>query len=772
MRHIKNFQIAVPTEMVLKYIDMLYKKVSVGLSLLLLILWQNLKAQQSENFVKGRVTVEADSNSTLPFGGVKVYWLETQVGVYTDEKGEFSLERSNKTEKLVFSYAGYQSDTLATKGQHIIYVSLQQDMTLGEVQITSRKKTTEISYTDPLKTENISEQELLKAACCNLSESFETNPSVDVSFTDAITGTRQIQMLGLSGPYTYVTQENMPDVQGLSAMYGLTFTPGTWIESMQLIKGTGSVVNGFESIAGQINVELRKPETADRLYLNGYFNEGGRLELNANLAHRFLNQKWSTVLLLHGKNNSIKQDRNDDGFLDNPVDDHFIFLNRWKFTADNGIRFQAGVKGTYINSTSGQTDFQPDIDAKTRNSWGMALNLKRLEGWAKLGKVYQEKPWKSFGIQLSGARHEQDSYFGFNEYVATQNRLYVNTIYQGIIDNTQHNFKVGTSFQYDAYNERLNQTSFDRTEIVAGAYGEYTYTYLDRFTAVGGIRIDHHNLFGTFFTPRMHLRYAITDQSVIRVSVGRGQRTAQIFAENNGLLASSRQFVISGDDSNRPYGLDAEVAWSYGFNFTQNFLLDYREGFVSVDFYRTVFNNQIVIDLDQNPQEVLFYNLEGESYANSIQAQIDYEVLRRLDMRLAYRWLDVKTTYSGELLSNPLMSTHRAFVNFAYHTRNYWDFDLTINWQGAKRIPFTGSNPEAFQLSDRSPDFVIFNTQVSKKWFEKYELYLGVENLLNFVQSNPILSSEDPFSPYFDSSLIWGPVFGRNTYIGFRYRIK
>jgi len=642
---------------------------------------------------------------------------------------------------------------------------------LDELQIVHREKSTKIGYLEPLKVEKIGQKELVKAACCNLSESFETNPSVDVSFTDAVTGTRQIQMLGLAGPYTQITREVMPDVRGLSAIYGLTYIPGTWVEGIQLIKGTGSVSNGYESIAGQINVELWKPETMDKLYLNGYANGKGRVEANANVKIG-INDQWGTAFLLHGSNASFKHDRNDDGFLDNPLSRNYLLLNRWEFHGPQGGHFQFGVKGTSIDKVGGQVAFDPETDTGRTDHWGMDLLTRRLEGWAKIGKINPRKTWQSTGLQLSGVTHHQDSWFGLNKYQAVQTSFYANLIFQSIIGNTNHTFRTGAGVQYDDYEETLNREDYDRTEIVPGAFFEYTYNPFDKFILVAGIRADYHNLFGPFLTPRVFVRYPITDRTILRLAGGRGQRTANILAENNAVLATSREIIIEGDDPDKPYGLDPEVAWNYGVNLTQNFTLDYRSGVISIDFYRTHFENQVVMDYDFNPQQVLFYNLDGKSFSNSFQVQLDYEVINRLDLRIAYRWYDVKTTYRDQLLQKPLISQHRGFLNLGYETRKYWKFDFTLNRQGKKRIPDLSSNPEEYQLEAYSPAYFLVNAQISKAWRESFEVYLGVENLFDFKQKNPILSSEDPFSPYFDSSLIWGPIFGRNIYLGFRYKIK
>ncbi|WP_422360546.1 TonB-dependent receptor [Reichenbachiella sp.] len=728
-------------------------------------------AQSSRPPVKGKVFELGENGDEIPLVGANIYWLGTTKGAPTDADGKFNLDRVSGTDQLVASYIGYQNDTLRASDNQELSIQLLPDVTLDEVEVEYRQKTVQIDYLNPLKSELISEKELLKAACCNLSESFETNPSVDVSFTDAVTGTRQIQMLGLAGPYTQITRENMPDVRGLSAIYGMVYIPGTWIESIQLNKGAGSVVNGYESVAGQINVELRKPEKSDKLYANLYANEGGRFEANLNWS-QMVGENWSTAVLLHTKANAIERDRNKDGFLDNPLSQHFIGLNRWKYIGENGLMMQFGVKGTYIDNLGGQVDFDPDRDRGTTNYWGMNLLTKRYEAWTKIGEVYIEQPWKSVGLQISGVYHDQDSYFGLNEYDADQQSFYGNFIYQSMIGNTDHQFKTGASIQYDRYDEVLNTNDYGRTEVVPGAYFEYSYSFLDKFNAMAGFRVDHHNLYGTFMTPRVHLRYALTDQTVLRASVGRGQRTASVLAENIGVFASSRQILVQGDGSDKPYGLDAEVAWNFGINLTQEFRLDYRDGSFSVEYYRTNFENQIVVDLDQSPQQVAFYNLNGESYSNSFQTQVDYEILKFVDMRIGYRWFDVNTTYGDVTLQKPLVSAHRAFLNLGYETRSDWKFDYTFNWQGEKRIPYTGSNPSDYQLQQKSPDFYLMNVQVTKSWSERFEVYVGVENLLNYRQENPILASEDPFGDYFDSSLVWGPIFGRNTYAGLRYRIK
>ena len=672
---------------------------------------------------------------------------------------------------LLCSYASQaQNDTI-------------QKQELDEFIIKQRQKTTTINMLDPIKSEKIGSKELLKAACCNLSESFETTPSVDVGFTDAVSGYKQIQMLGLASAYTSITRENVPDNRGLASYTGLTFTPGTFVESMQLSKGTGSVVNGYESVAGQINVEWRKPfeEKEEKWHFNLYQNTQGRTE--GNIVHRLmLNDHLSTNFFLHGKGQWLKFDQNNDGFLDQPLDKQFVGANRWFWFGDNGWEVQGGVKGVYVDNVGGQMDYEEGQEVAKGKPWGFELNMRRLEAWAKIGHIFKNKPATSMGLQLSGIYHTQDSKYGFKNYDATQKSFYANLIYQSIIGNTQHVIKGGLSTLVDNYDEMFENytdtsmisifpTNYKRTEVVPGAFVEYSYNPSQKFNIVAGLRGDYHNIFGFFATPRLHIRYAPAERSVFRASVGRAQRTANIFAENMGFMANARGFVIMRPQTGKAYGLNPEVAWNYGANFTQKFRLNYRDGSFSVDYYYTDFKNQIVVDLDADPHQVQFYNLAGKSYAHSFQAQLDYELIRNLDLRLAYRWYDVQTTYGNELKQKPLINPHRAFANIGYETRNHWKFDYTVQWIGPKRVPERHSH--ANNLDEYySPSYVLMNAQISKSWNkERFEVYIGSENLTNYMQHRPITSAENPYSSDFDASLIWGPVMGRNIYGGLRYKI-
>ncbi|MFZ5941129.1 MAG: TonB-dependent receptor domain-containing protein [Bacteroidota bacterium] len=723
---------------------------------------------------KGMVTgyvYETDSRGRkLPLPGANVYWVGSKKGTISDEKGVFSLPMEAEAHMLVLSYVGYGSDTLHVHEPSDLEFGFKKTRTLDEVKIVYRIKPTTFSFDSPYHIQEMNQKELTKAACCNLSESFETNPAVDVSYTDAVTGTRQIELLGLAGPYVQITRENMPDVRGLSSLFGLTYTPGPWIEGIQLNMGTGSVVNGYEGISGQINVELKKPEEGERFYFNLYGNDAGRTEASANVALRF-NEHLSTAFLLHGNYLPFKMDRNGDGFLDHQTGSQFIGINRWKFHNEKGLEGIAGVKMTWLDNTGGQLAFDPSVDRDAQAAWGSGNLTKRMEGWLKIGTVFPDHPYSSVGFQLSGMVHDQQAFFGRRDYNAVQQSLYANLIYQGIFSNTNHKFRTGASFQLDHYDENVSGSAFERLESVPGTFFEYTYSYLEKFNAVAGLRADYHNLYGVFLTPSLHLRYALKEKSVFRASLGRGLKTASVFAENIGMFASSRNIVLPVSGGTGPYGLKPEIAWTAGVSFSQGFPLGGNDGVFNIDYYNTRFNNQVVVDYDSDPRQVSFYNLQGESWSHSLQARIDLEPLPRFEIRAAYRLNDVRTTYGDQLLEKPLLSRNRAFINLAYATEGGWKADLTWNYQGPKRLPYTGSNPEAYQLPERSPGYQIVNLQVTKSFKDKVELYAGAENLFDFRQEDPILSADDPFSDYFDASMVWGPIFGRKIYAGLRWKI-
>ncbi|MBS1731225.1 MAG: TonB-dependent receptor [Bacteroidetes bacterium] len=722
-----------------------------------------------ENDIRGIVVSEDLKGNFFPMEGAAVMWMGTKHGTVTDKHGVFSISPDTLNKFLVITYTGYQSDTLEVTNHSELQVILALNGQLKTVSVSAKQRAY-INTFSPIRLQTIISNDLLKAACCNLSESFETSPAVDVSYSDAITGAKQIQLLGLAGIYTLLTVENLPGLQGLATPSGLNSIAGPWIESIQLSKGTGSVVNGFESIAGQINVELKKPATADKLYLNSYVNEMGKTDLNVTYFQKF-GDHWATGLLLHDDFLTNKIDMNKDGFRDLPTGNLLSVLNRWHYDNNKGVKIQFGLKVLKDDKTGGENQFHSDEKFSTE-IYGFGMNIEREEGYAKIGYIFPEKKYKSIGLQLSASSFKQSAFFGITPYDALQKTFYSNLIFQSIIGNTDHTFRSGMSFSANNYHENYADVLYSRKENVPGAFFEYSYKHDEKFSLVVGIRTDYSNLYGWFITPRLNLRYEPITGTIIRVSAGRGQHTANIFAENIGLMASSRILNIIPSTVNGAYGLAPEIAWNKGISIDQHFRIFKKEAILSLDYYRNDFINQVIVDLE-NPGEVIFYNLTGPSYSNSFQLELNLIPLKDLEIRLAYRNFDIRTQYGSKILEKPLSARQRGFANFAY-SKDDWKIDYTINFTGEKRIPPTASNPMEYQFPNISPAYITMNAQLSKTFGKNknWGFYIGAENLTNFFQHVVIIAADQPFGKYFDAGLIYGPLSGRLFYMGLRYTIK
>lgn len=732
----------------------------------------------AQQFSKGTVVDEAN----LPLMGAEVYWNGTQIGVSTDDNGTFTLKRTENSNTLVISYIGYKTKTIKVTNSEALHIQLEPQSALEEVVVTQKRANTMKSQWQVANLHTMSSGELLKAACCNLSESFSTNPSIDVNFSDAVTGNKQIKMLGLTSPYILMAEENIPAMRGASQAYGLSFVPGTWIESIQITKGAGSVINGYESISGQINYEIEKPINARPFFLNLYTSEDSRYELNAHTKVK-LSDKWATSLLAHGNVRQRKSDHNHDGFIDNPIGNQINLLNRWQYSdAEKGWVSFVNLNYMKDERQAGQMHYNPLTDKGTTNAWGSEVNSERFTLSNKTGYVFPDTPYKSIGLQNSFQSHRQDSYFGLNSYDIHQKSWYGNLIYNSIIGNTQHKFATGLSGTYDDYNEQLTTSAlagdFSRIDRSVGAFFEYTYDNSSNFSFVAGIRADSHNNLGNFITPRFHLRYNPWKEATFRLSAGRGKRAANVIAENQQLLASSRQLHIIGGDGGKLYGLNPEIAWNYGASFLQTFKIWGKNAELSVDFYRTHFDNQVVVDLDHSPQQALFYNLDGKSFANSLQAEVSISPAKGLDFKAAYKYYDVQTQFTKGQLEKTLTPKHRWFANIAYETadtqennHSQWKFDVTFNWLGEQRLPTTATNPLPYRLSDYAPSFTTLNAQITRVFSKTFEVYVGGENITNYKQANGILAADAPFGAYFDSTMQYAPAFGQMYYAGMRFKL-
>jgi hypothetical protein len=716
---------------------------------------------QAQKTFKGKVS---DSNNQgLP--GVIVYFEnQIQNAALSNDMGEFSVPYSGEAKRLIFKLIGYQTDTLIIQNNsEVRFVMKPSNQQLDEIVISGNS--TVIDRLSPIQTEILTAKTLAKAACCNLSESFETNASVSVNYADAVTGAKQIQLLGLSGVYIQTNLENIPNLRGLATTFGLNYLPGTWIQSIDLGKGVGSVVNGYENMTGVINVELKKPEASEKVLLNMYANHLGRGEVNLNLSKK-INTKWSTGFMGHYSLLKTKIDNNGDTFLDLPKYDQINVLNRWKYSGEK-LMSQFGFRIMKENRVGGQTNFESN--EKTPSIYGFTNTTTKFDFFSKTALLFPKTPYRGLGLIINATGYDSESMFGFKPYLGVQNTLYTNLIYQDKIIDTRHTYKAGFSFLVDQYNEKYTGITRERNESVPGAFFEYTFNHLDRTMVLIGMRSDFHNLYGTKFSPRIHFKQDIGQNDTWRVSAGKGFRVPNPLAEYYGNLVSNRSVVFMEE-------LLPEEAVNVGTSYVK----EIGKFTISGEYYYTYFLNQLIADMEHS-RHIYFYNLDGKSTAQSGLIEVNYGPKNRWEYKLAYRFTTAKQTMGkpgneNVVVDRMFLPRDRVLANIAYALPyDKWKFDFTWQWNGKRRLP--EFRPGAIMDSYKNmkiiygPSFSNINAQVSRN-FPKLEVYLGGENIGNFRQKDPIIGYQNPFGATFDAGMAWGPVVGAIVYSGFRYKIQ
>lgn len=712
---------------------------------------------------------------SLPYASV--YWPEMKTSVETDSKGKFSLNRKNISRViLIASYIGYTRDTVILEsGQNYAEFLLEEQNELNAVKIIGVQNGSFLSKTTPLKTEVISAAGLCKMACCNLAESFENSASVTVGYSDAITGARQIRLLGLNGTYTQMLDENRPAMRGLASPFGLSYVPGQWLESIQIAKGPSSVVNGLEAITGQINLEHRKPTDEKPLFINLFL--GSNLRSEANIASSLqLNEKWSTIVLGHISNDPLGHDGNHDGFRDEPVASQFNFSNRWLYFAPNGLQLRMGISALTDNRLAGENEFDSSNE-QSISLWGSKIYNEHINGYVKLGIPLNANNSSNIAGVVDYTYHNINSFFGMKDYNGNQNSFFFNLIYQNQI-NEKHKIVAGISGLSDNFNEILkdfyttslgSETSIhnlDKTESSLGAYAEYTYNNSEKLTIVAGLRADNNSKYGILFAPRFNIKYSPTENLVFRSNIGRGYRSPNIIADNLGILSTGRKIEFESN-------LDIEDAWTYGVNATGYFKLgDGEKSTVSLEYFRTSFNKQVIVDQERDFSKVSIYNLNGRSYTNNWQIDFTTEPINRFKILATMRFTHSKAELEGMgLVERPLTNRYKGVINLQYATAmNKWTFDFTTQLNGLSRMPNFMAVMSLPVGMVESPAYTILFAQITKK-YKDLDIYIGGENLTGYRQDHAIINHQDPYSTGFNSTVIWGPLMGVKLYAGIRFTI-
>ncbi len=722
----------------------------------------NIVNAQIKGLIQG-----ADGSQKKPIYGAKIKLLQAKTGTVSREDGTFELVLPKELpDTLVISAFGYNQDTLIVSKKDrftALNILLYSDKLLPEILIEFRKNGHSISRLKTLHVEELTAIELRKAACCNLSESFETNASVDVNITDAVSGAKKIQMMGLDGVYTQIQMENIPYLRGLESAFGLSSLSGTWIESIQITKGTGNVVNGYESMAGLVNLELKKPDEMEKIYLNVYQNIFGRSEFNFNKGI-ILNPKWSTGFLGHVSSTYGNIDRNKDAFRDLPTGDNTAFMNRWAYKGKK-MEAQFGINFYRDRKVGGQTSFFRNEENQVDTiNYGVLINSKHIDVYGKTG-FFGKRPMQSLGIVYNIKHQEIDGFFGLKTFSGLEKRGYINVIYDDIIGTSDHTIKIGTSFVAIDISQKADTLSQKRMELVPGIFAEYTYTGR-RLTGVFGSRYDYHSIFGGQFSPRVHLKYLLSEMTDLRFTAGKGWRVPNFIIDNVSLLASSKKWIA-------PSETKPEISWNIGGSLVHEMKIFERKATISLDFYHTRFENQLIIDRDETVNTVVFSNLKNSSFSNSFQTEFSFSPIKNLDIRLAYKFLDVQAKYGNEMRQQVMIPRHRGFVNLAYRSRNKrWEYDFTCSIFSPSRLPIQRDmTNDTLLISDmKSRMYPMMNAQITHI-YKKFDFYIGGENLTNFRQRDPIIDASNPFGSKFDATNICGPLTGVNIYVGIRYAI-
>lgn len=707
--------------------------------------------------VQGIVYEKSNDSTQVPLPGVNVYWLGTNTGTQTNAEGRFSIPLKDGFKKLIFSYVGFISDTIDYKINNIS-VFLVPGTKIGEVVVKSESN----SFYKKMATvqvQQINSGELRKAACCNLSESFSTNASVDVNYSDAISGAKQIELLGLAGKYGQIMIEKIPTVRGLSSNYGLSYIPGTWMEAIQVSKGTASVVDGFESTTGQINVELKKPFKGEKFLFNYFSTIDGKMDINSNI--RFiLNDKWTTSILAHGEQYTNTHDMNHDGFIDMPGIKQYNIANAWSYDNNKNLEAKFGFKALGERRWGGQNGFDGKRSTISDSKYSFLVETNKQEVYAKVGWMFAREG-TSLGFIQNLSSIDQKGIYGLRTYDARQQSLYSNLIYESYLGTLFHKYNAGVSLIADKYNETYNLLPSENTEYTPGTFFQYTYTHSDKFVLMAGIRADYSSHYGLFFTPRTHLKYNITENFIVRLSAGKGYRSPHALLENTNLLVSSMSIIL-------PNELQLENAWNYGLTVSKDLKIFGKKTHLYAEYFRTDFIHQLITDFDQSSSKAVISNIHKQSYSNNYQIEASISPIKRMELLVAYRKSDVKAIYNGAIRQRPLVNTYKALATTSYITNmKKWQFDFTSQFNGGGRLPDTYINPANQKQGGNFESYTIINAQITKN-FKKWGVYIGAENLLNFKQQNPILGYDNPFGSTFNSALIWGPIEGRLFYGGLR----
>ena len=708
--------------------------------------------------IKGRIVeLENDENNIQnPISFANVTWEGTSTGVMSDKNGYFTISQPQKyPAKLIFSIVGYKQQEKIIDKSGFYKIEMIKGVYLEEdVVVRGQVNSTIVTTLNPINSQVLTSCELEKAACCNLSESFSTNTSVDVMPTDAVTGAKKIQMLGLDGKYTKVTLGNSPLIRGLSSSYGFTHVPGSWIESIQIIKGTGTVINGYDALTGQINVEYLK--NSSKFFWNSYINSESKFENNLVISNKKNN--WRNNLFLHYTLFDREMDHNNDNFMDMPKMKNIHLHNNLEYNSD---KYYLLISGRFMDEQRRGGTLSDFIN------FDVNIDNRIFDFESKIGLIQPKQLGRSLALNISILNHTQRCILGNNNFDATQESFYLNLIRKTYLFNQKNVINYGLSLNLDNFNESFSGNTLQpfyneiRQENVTGAFLELSNTE-GKLSTILGLRADYYNK-KLYFLPRLNLKYSSNDQLSFRFSSGRSLRIPNAISENISLLSSNRSIQF-------PYMYLPETGYNFGGNITYIFKIFGNNATVNLDAYKTIFEDKIIVNLE-TPGILSFENSNLNSNSNNYQIELYYDISKSVKTKFGHKINQVYSNFDGEDKFEPLTPRYRTMYNISYENPSKkWLIDATLNNIGNIRIPnYETDNGNV--NSYFSDSYFLFNSQITRK-IDQWDFYLGAENITNFTQDEPIINSNDPSSDFFDASLIYAPLSSRLFYFGLRFKIK
>ena len=781
-------------------------KKSIALSIIIMLCMPLMAFAQRT--LTGKVI---DAESGQPLIGASLYWKNTTAGASTTLDGTFSIKRVSGFETLVVDYLGYDIAEMLIEDKHQNNITIElrpSAVGIDEVVVEGQQRGNYAKTGGIMRQEQISFAGLCKMACCSLAESFENSASVTVGYSDAISGARQIKMLGLAGTYTQILDENRPIMQGAGAAYGLSYTPGMWLNSIQVSKGVASVTAGHEAITGQINLEHRKPTDDERLFLNLYFDSELRPEINISSAIPLTKDKsLSTVIMAHGSMHPMSHDNNGDLFVDMPKSDQINIANKWLWQNAGGVQLRWGWKVVNENRLGGAEGYKADmyeqmISDPLNTLYGSKIHNRNINAYVKLGiPVGYERTFtgdpndavqNNVAMILDYDNYLTDSYFGINTVDVIENAFRFNATYAHYFTQ-RSSLNVGASAYLRMMNNNyLQQHVVDAKPAKAwdfmgksllaepGLFAEYTYNIEEKFSLVVGLRGDYSTIAGDYYytpenrgevliTPRSHIRWSITPRTTLRTSAGMGYRRQNLVTDNIWMMTTSRDIRFDGLNN------DMEAAATFGGSIAQTFhLAGDDQATISFDYFRTQFFNTMVFDQETADNSILIYNSHGRSFTDNYQIDFNWTPFRGFDLFATFRYTNAKMTLErgddSYLVERPLTSRFKGLINIQYAVGR-WVFDATAQLNGPMRLPeLDGDLAKAQSDPELSPIYPMFFAQVSYK-ISNLTIYAGCENIGNYKQPHPIVGADAPYAPGFNSSMVWGPLTGVKGYVGIRLNI-